>query len=69
MQKGMKVLVFNAEWGKYGKKAGPVRNQKMLDEGMPNVVYAFHSNIEASRGTRDMLERVQKAGLKYTVIS
>ena len=57
---GIPVKVFPAEWDKYGKAAGPIRNQKMLDEGKPDLVIAFHNNIENSRGTKDMLYRAAK---------
>ena len=33
---------FPADWRKFGKAAGPIRNQKMLDEGKPDLVVAFH---------------------------
>ena len=31
----IKVLKFPAEWDKYGKAAGSIRNQQMLDKGKP----------------------------------
>ena len=49
--------------------AGPRRNQQMLDEGRPDVVVCFHDNIEASRGTKDMLTRAKDAGIPVYVIS
>ena len=52
---GLKVREFKAEWDRYGRGAGPKRNQRMLDEGKPDCVIAFHHNINESRGTRDML--------------
>lgn len=54
---GLGVLPFPADWGEYGKAAGPIRNQQMLDEGMPTEVWAFHDNFEESKGTRDMIKR------------
>ena len=56
----IKCQVFPADWGKYGKSAGPIRNQQMLDEGKPDEVYAF----PGGRGTADMIARSKKAGLK-----
>jgi hypothetical protein len=35
------ILVFPADWKKHGKRAGPIRNQQMLDEGHPDLVVAF----------------------------
>jgi SLOG family YspA-like protein len=47
------------EWDELGKKAGPLRNQRMLDEGKPDLVVAF----PGSGGTKDMVRRAVKAGV------
>jgi hypothetical protein len=47
------------EWDELGKKAGPLRNQRMLDEGKPDLVVAF----PGSGGTKDMVRRAAKAGV------
>lgn len=49
--------------------AGPRRNQKMLDEGRPDVVFAFHDFIENSKGTRDMVQRADAASVPAYVMS
>lgn len=60
---------FPARWGTFHKAAGPVRNQQMLDyllerpEG-EREVFAFSNDLEHSRGTRDMVVRSIKAGVK-----
>lgn len=54
-------LCFLADWGQYGKAAGPIRNQQMLDEGQPTLVIAFHDDLENSKGTKDMVKRAKKA--------
>ena len=61
------VLEFPALWDKYGKGAGPIRNQQMLDEGKPDYVLAFHDDLEHSKGTRDMVNRAKKAGIPVEV--
>src|SRR5688572_33050578 len=33
--------VKKSEWDEHGKAAGPMRNQRMLDEGKPDLVIAF----------------------------
>jgi len=35
----------------------------MLDQGRPDIVLAFHTNINQSKGTKDMVERAKKAGI------
>lgn len=52
---------YPAEWSVYGNSAGPIRNQKMLDEERPDVVIAFHPDISASRGTKNMMTLAWKA--------
>lgn len=61
------VLKFPANWIEFGKSAGPIRNQQMLDEGKPDLVLAFHDNIESSKGTKDMISRATKAGI-FTIL-
>lgn len=51
---------YPARWTTDGKAAGPLRNQRMLDEGKPDLVVAF----EGGTGTEDMVRRARKAGVK-----
>ena len=60
--KGIGKAVYPADWDKYGKKAGPIRNKQMLDEGKPDCVIAFLT--KNSRGTRNMVSQADKAGVK-----
>lgn len=61
----VKETVFMADWDKYGKAAGPIRNKQMLDEGKPDLVIAFPT--EKSKGTRNMIEQAEKAGVDVIV--
>lgn len=54
---------YPANWGRYKNGAGPKRNQQMLDEEDVDLVVAFHPDLTQSRGTADMVRRVQKAGI------
>lgn len=51
---------YPADWKTYGKAAGAIRNQQMLDEGKPNLVVAF----PGGRGTQDMINRAKKANIE-----
>lgn len=51
---------FPADWKRDGRGAGPIRNQRMLDEGKPDLVVAF----PGGRGTADMIRRSRKAGIE-----
>ena len=64
---GMKVLPFPAKWDRYGRAAGPIRNRQMLWEGHPDVVHAFHTDLEASNGTADMVKQAEKAGIPVVI--
>jgi hypothetical protein len=51
------IFAFPADWHRYGKKAGPIRNRQMLTEGTPDLVIAFPGGV----GTRDMILQAQRA--------
>lgn len=51
-----------ANWKRLGKAAGSARNQVMADEGA-DVCYAFYWPGAANKGTADMAERAEKAGI------
>ena len=59
---GFKVLTVHADWYKYGKAAGVVRNKLMYETTHPNVVLAFHSDLKNSKGTKHMVEMAKKGG-------
>lgn len=62
LELGIPVRELPADWDKYGRAAGPIRNKQMLNE-RPDLVLAFHDNIAESRGTRNMLELAKGAGV------
>jgi hypothetical protein len=64
---GFWIQDYPADWDT-GLKAGPVRNQEMIDRGKPDLAFIFHHNIAASKGTADMLRRVVAAGIRYKLI-
>lgn len=53
------LCVFPANWRFDGRKAGPLRNQAMLDFARPDLVVAF----PGGRGTEDMVTRAMAARL------
>ncbi len=66
---GIPVEVFPAQWKRYGRGAGPIRNKQMLDEGKPDLVLAFHPDLLKSKGTRNMVTLARKKGLPVIVVS
>lgn len=57
---GMQVEVHPAEWGKYGKAAGPIRNKHMVDLGA-DICLAFP--VGDSHGTRGCMSLAEEAGI------
>jgi hypothetical protein len=66
---GFVVLKFPADWDKYHKAAGPIRNAQMLKEGTPELVVAFSKNIVESKGTKNMVDQAIKAGVSTIIVS
>ena len=56
---GVPYREFPADWKTHGRAAGPIRNQRMIDEGKPDLVVAF----PGGRGTADMIRRAEAAGV------
>lgn len=55
----VEVKTYPADWKALGRKAGPIRNQQMLDSEEIHFVLAF----PGGRGTADMVRRSRSHGL------
>jgi hypothetical protein len=64
-ENGMNVKVFEADWEKYGKSAGPIRNSEMADYG--DALIAFFNG--ESKGTLDMINKAKKKKMPITIIN
>lgn len=63
---GVPCIVINAPWkSRHGKRAGPVRNQWMIDFGLPTYAIVFPGGT----GTADMHQRIKAAGINHHVVS
>lgn len=62
---GWEIEEYPADW-RNGPRGGPDRNQRMIDEGKPDLVLAFPCS--RSRGTRDLIRRAQSAGIETRVV-
>lgn len=66
----VRIIEIPADWERDGRAAGPRRNQKMLAEGKPDVVWAFTTKpLAESKGTFDMVKRAKKAGVPVYIVS
>lgn len=61
--------VTQEDWKSLGRAAGPVRNQRMITREKVDLVLAFHPNVESSRGTKDMISRARRAGIRVEIYS
>lgn len=60
---GKPLEVYPADWGKYGKSAGPIRNREMA-----NVAEGLIALWDGeSRGTKHMIETARGMGLRVYV--
>lgn len=59
-------VVYKADWNQYGKSAGHIRNQQMIDEENPTYFLGFILNN--SKGSQDMLHRLQREGIPGEVV-
>ncbi len=64
----MELAVFPAEWSKYGRAAGPIRNRQMIEYAQQEdaLVIAFWNG--QSCGTRNTIDFARKAGVEVCVI-
>jgi hypothetical protein len=51
---------YKANWARYGRAAGPIRNKQMLVEGNPDLVVAF----PGGKGTANMVKQAKEVGIE-----
>lgn len=80
-RRNIETWPFDAEWKVHGPSAGPLRNRSMLrscqelEDSKLVLCVGFHNDIMSKtprgnkRGTRDMLDIAQKAGVPTYLIS
>lgn len=64
-ERGYRVWEFPAEWDRFGKRAGYLRNSLMADHA--DALVAFHDGV--SRGTQHMIELAKEQGLAIRVVN
>lgn len=63
-EKNILVTPFPADWSKYGKKAGPIRNEEMAKYA--DALIAFWDG--KSKGTQNMIELAKKYNLLIRIV-
>lgn len=73
-RRGFEIMAVPADWERFGDKAGPLRNQEMLNRliaaaGMHQAIraFAFHHDPWLGRGTKDMVTRCTKNRIRVEV--
>ena len=61
---GLQCEIHPADWGKYGRSAGPIRNAEMAE--VSDALIAFWDG--QNPGTRSMIEFAKKKGLQLAVV-
>lgn len=64
ISRGIPCRVYPADWKRYGKRAGPLRNEEMLTDFRPDCVVAF----PGGRGTLNMIALAHKAGVRVDIV-
>ncbi len=60
---GLNVIVHRALWHKYGKSAGPIRNQKIVEDA--DELHAFWNST--SRGTKSAIVLARAKGIHVVI--
>lgn len=63
-ENGIQIKLFPANWSKFGKAAGPIRNEEMAKYA--DCLVAFWDG--KSKGTSNMLDLAEKYGLHIEVV-
>ena len=63
-EKGYKIEYFPADWDKYGKSAGVIRNKKMASSGADALVVFWDGK---SKGSLNMISVAKEYGLQIRI--
>ena len=58
------VIIYYADWKKYNKAAGIIRNKEMLEKEKPDLVAAF----PGGNGTKHMIKITKEKNIKCLVV-
>lgn len=62
-ERGLEVIRLPADWAKYGRRAGPMRNAMMAERG-DGLVAVWDGE---SAGTKNMIDNAKKRGLRVAI--
>jgi hypothetical protein len=69
LKKGLKLSIFKADWKKYGRAAGPIRNREMYHYALEDkpMIIAFWDGL--SKGTKNMIDVASKDGADIHIVN
>ena len=67
ISKNFKYKEFPADWNKYGRAAGPIRNKQMAEYS--DILIAFRYVDNPSRGTENMINQAKENNLKIITVN
>lgn len=62
--RGIPTSCIVAEWQKFGKAAGPLRNTRLIDELKPDLIVAFPTG---GPGTTNMIKQARERKIKLEI--
>lgn len=65
---GVPVELYQADWEALGRAAGPMRNQRVLEEGKRDLVIGHTNDLSRSKGTAHMAKIAREAGVMTWVL-
>lgn len=63
-RRGLRTLIFLADWNTYGRRAGMIRNEQIVDHA--DQVVAFWDG--RSPGTANTIQRARRKGLPIRIV-
>jgi hypothetical protein len=72
LERGIRVITIEAEWNKYGRAAGTIRNKAMLHELLGLKKKGYEISVQAfplngGKGTQNMMKMTQLYGIPLRV--
>lgn len=57
--------IYKADWNKFGKRAGPIRNEQMAKDGADLCIASWDG---LSHGTKNMIDNAVRYGIRTLII-
>lgn len=65
---GLQPVPHPADWDRYGKPAGAIRNRLMLDIAQPELLFAFPRKGLPNKGTLDCVKAAVEREINHLVV-